>query len=122
MLRGYNDSDPAQSKQACLPLQIFTFLLNQKESEKQIATAQLATGALFFAMRSCEYLHIDKDGNKVSRKTKLLRVRNFRFLKDNKILDINNPESIYNASSVFITFSRGTLFRSNSIAKDDLME
>ena len=58
MLRGYNDSDPAQSKQACLPLQIFTYLLNQKESEKQIATAQLATGALFFAMRSCEYLRV----------------------------------------------------------------
>ena len=55
-------------------------------------------------MRSCEYLYIDKDKNTNSRKTKLLRVKNFRFLKDNEFIDIYSQHSIYNASSVIITF------------------
>ena len=81
-IKGYVDSDPATQKQSCIPLQVFQYLLKNSITSVDIAIAQLTTGALFFAMRSCEYSHTDGDTfeNK-KRKTKILRIRNFRFFK-----------------------------------------
>ena len=41
--------------------------------------SQLATGAFFFAMRSCEHLAVSGE-----RRTKLLQLQNIRFFKKNK--------------------------------------
>ena len=61
---------------------------------------QLTTGALFFGMRSCEYLKVDGE-----RKTKLLRVRNLRFYNNRKEIDkLKNTHLLFQASSVNITF------------------
>ena len=46
-----------------------------------VAMGQLLTGALFFAMRSCEYSSTPKQAEK---KTKLLRLKNLRFFNRDK--------------------------------------
>ena len=104
MLRGYEDSDPMTNKQPCLPLQILHHLLKNAVSVKENTIANLASGAVFFAMRSCEYLHTNKDPDKITRKTKLLRVRNFRFFKDNKPIDLYDKTNLQLSDCVIITF------------------
>ena len=69
-LRGYEDSDPLQKRQACIPLIIFKKLLQDARTPEQLAIAQLSTGALFFAIRSCEYTHTSGDPFGGDRKTK----------------------------------------------------
>mmetsp|Transcript_28009 Transcript_28009/g.50716 ORF Transcript_28009/g.50716 Transcript_28009/m.50716 type:complete len:213 (-) Transcript_28009:511-1149(-) len=54
---------------------------------KDVACGQLAGGAFFYAMRSCEYTKVSGD-----RRTKLLEIRNFEFFRDNKLMDLNHPE------------------------------
>ena len=104
-IKGYVDLDPATKKQSCIPLQVFKYLLENSTSQIDIAIAQLTTGALFFAMRSCEYSHTDGDTiDNQKRKTKILRVRNFRFFNDKKQLDIYDSTGIQNADSIIITF------------------
>ena len=62
---------------------------------------ELCTGALFFAMRSCEYLQVSGP-----RKTKLLTVRNIRFfIKNSEIMKTGpNAKLILTASTVTVTY------------------
>jgi hypothetical protein len=62
--------------------------------------ANLDTGAIFFAMRSCEYNKVPKQEQ---RRTKLLCIRNFRFFKSNKEISISS-KLIREADCVSITF------------------
>ena len=103
-LRGYDDSDPIQKRQSCIPLKIFKNLLKDARTNEETAIAQLTTGALFFAMRSCEYSHTNGDPFGGERKTKLLRIRNIRFFQNTKEISRlhKNLQSI--ATIVQITF------------------
>ena len=56
-------------------------------------------GALFFAMRSCEYSTVL---NNETRKTKILRLRNIRFYKNWK--EVKNKNQFHRADLVKITF------------------
>jgi len=61
---------------------------------------ELTTGALFFGIRSCEYLSINGD-----RKTKLLHIKNLRFYKQRK--EINKSQhatELFQATTISITF------------------
>ena len=61
---------------------------------------ELIVGALFFGMRSCEYSVV-----KGERKTKLLRLRNLKFLRKNKTLPkIKGNKRLLTSSSICITF------------------
>ena len=61
---------------------------------------ELTTGALFFGMRSCEYLTVDGP-----RKTKILRLRNLRFFHQRQeITKTHKSQSIFTATSISITF------------------
>lgn len=62
------------------------------------AAADLAIGAFFFAMRSCEYVHVTG-----SRRTKPLRLRNLRFFRNHKVMDLDDPE-LSSATAISITF------------------
>ena len=62
------------------------------------ATAWLLTGAIFFAMRSCEYLTVQGD-----RKTKQLRLRNIRFYRHGKEILHHDP-TLLNSDYISITF------------------
>jgi hypothetical protein len=67
-------------------------------STAEAATADLAIGAFFFAMRSCEYTHVTG-----SRRTKPLRLRNLRFFKNNKVMALSAPD-LESATAIAITF------------------
>ena len=63
------------------------------------ALGQLASGAFFFRMRSCEFLTV-----RGKHKTKRLKIRNICFFKNNiEITDKTNPLTSY-AETVSITF------------------
>jgi hypothetical protein len=62
------------------------------------AASQLAIGAFFFAMRSCEYTDVSG-----TRRTKPLRLRNIRFFRHNTALDLLDP-ALLSATSLSITF------------------
>jgi hypothetical protein len=62
------------------------------------AASELAVGAFFFAMRSCEYTDVSGP-----RRTKPLRLRNIRFFRQNKALDLLDP-SLTSATAISITF------------------
>ena len=67
---------------------------------KNKVIGQLTTGALFFGMRSCEYLKVEGE-----RKTKLLRLRNLRFYIKHKEIDkIKQTHHLFKASTINITF------------------
>lgn len=104
MIKGYKESDPKTSKQPCLPMKVFMEMCTSSRNKKETITALLCLGALFFAMRSCEYLNVNKDSSKQDRKTKLLQVKNFKFSKHNKPIPISNTSKLQTATSVSITF------------------
>merc|ERR1711974_421962 len=54
--RGYKKEDGAVKHQKWLPLQVFKSIYSNKFSPEDEALGQLISGALFFGMRSCEYL------------------------------------------------------------------
>jgi len=62
------------------------------------ARCELFIGAFFFAMRSCEYVHVQG-----KRKTKLLCIRNIRFFQGKRLVKHSDP-FLHLASSVSITF------------------
>ena len=80
-------------------MSVFKNLLRDNFTPLTQALGQLACGALFFGMRSCEYLTVTG-----TRKTKRLKVRDIRFFKNN--LEIQNKTSpmIKFADTISITF------------------
>ena len=70
-------------------------------SHKELALNQLCIGAIFFAMRSCEYLLTSH--NEDSKRTKTLRMRNIKFKKDGNLLHNNSPDLPF-SDLVIITF------------------
>ena len=68
---------------------------------KDKAIAWLLIGAIFFAMRSCEYLKTCKHED--SKRTKILRTRNLKFKKDGIIIPHSSKE-LTKADMVIITF------------------
>jgi hypothetical protein len=63
---------------------------------------ELAGGAYFWAMHSCEYAKVLKAEQ---RQTKQLCIRNIAFIKDGEVLKHNSP-SLHLADCVSITFKR----------------
>ena len=86
-----------------LPTIVFKKIRRNRTTRKSIAMGQLIIGALFFGMRSCEYVTIK--GKK--RRTKKLLIKDIRFFchrsETRKVL--SNREALLKATSVSITFS-----------------
>ena len=97
-LKGYKNADPSPTPQKALPPSIYREMAAINGTEADVATHQLLRGALFFAMRSCEYLKVSG-----ARRTKLLRLKNIRFFRRRRELPHDHPE-LHLATSVSITF------------------
>ena len=69
-------------------------------SSREKATAWLLTGAIFFAMRSCEYLHTTTESTK---RTKVITVGNIIFKKGTSIVHHSDP-NLHMSDLVRITF------------------
>lgn len=100
IFNGYKKSDPNTSNQCALPLNVFRLLAFNNLSIKNKHIGLLAVGALFFGMRSCEYLRVK---NQDQKQTKLLTLENFHFFKSNRRLDTHSPD-ITKADYLSITF------------------
>ena len=74
--------------------------MNLAFSDQDKAIVWLLIGAIFFAMRSCEYL---KTGPEGSKRTKIIRARNIKFKKNGKVL-LPKIDDISKADYVMITF------------------
>ena len=105
-LKGYSNLDPPPKQQPAIPFivieKMFLFTKDTPSSIKY-AMSQLACGAFFHGMRSCEY---SKTCSKEeSKRTKILILRNFRFYMKGKLLDlIKNQKILHQADFVNITF------------------
>ena len=77
-------------------------------TELQQSHTWLLIGALFFAMRSCEYLRTSSKEN--IKRTKILRLKNIRFKKNGVVLD-QDSKQLKCADIVIITFE----FQKNNI-------
>ena len=97
-LKKYQDEDPGSEGQKALPLQVFRRMINNRITSRDEFLGHLLVGALFFAMRSCEYSKV----NGLPRKTRLLCVRNIVFYIQNKIMERDRDAS--KADYVAITF------------------
>ena len=70
-------------------------------THKELVLSQLCIGAIFFAMRSCEYL--TSTHNEDSKRTKILRMRNIKFKKEGNFLNNISPH-LFSADIAIITF------------------
>ena len=97
--KGYKNHDPKEKHQKAIPLSVIRKLY-EGQTNFELAVADLLTIGIFFCMRSCEYLKVPSHEN---RRTKLLKVHNFRFFSLNDELD-KEKDNLESASSVCITF------------------
>ena len=98
---GYKNQDGAKRKQKALPMMAGRKLKEMAVSSKDEAVAYLIIGAIFFAMRSCEYLRTNHPED--SKRTRILRLRNIMF-KGKGILIGHNNKNLEQVDMVAITF------------------
>ena len=99
-IKGYVNKDPAAKHQKCLPIGVFKKLILNKATNLTTAIGQLTVGALFFGMRSCKYSQVTGE-----RKTKLLRIKDIRFLRGRKEIKKDTSTFYKLATSVSVCFS-----------------
>ena len=80
---GYEDADPPPIQQSPAPIQVFDLIKQEYSCPKDTACSQLIEGALFFGMRSCEYV---KTPGFLKKRTTLLELRDISFYNDKSIL------------------------------------
>ena len=98
---GYFSNDPTPTHKKCLPPSVFRKLLSNTATPLSTAIGQLATGALFFGMRSCEYTKVVG-----SRKTDTSRVRDIRFFNNRREIIKSASLQQEEITSVSISFSK----------------
>ena len=79
-IKAYTNKDPPTQHQACLPLVVWKAIAADDNTKQNEAIGQLIVGALFFAMRSCEF---STTSGAEQKRTKLLTVENIRFFDKN---------------------------------------
>ena len=99
-LKGYKAKDNPTNHQKALVPEIYRFILRHYSKPRELARAHLLSGALFFAMRSCEY---SKTANHDNQKTKPIRPMDVIFRIGNKIIQQGDPK-IFMADTVELTF------------------
>jgi hypothetical protein len=106
----YRNLDADVKQQKVITASILVNMFDHAQTAGGKAAAELAIGTFFFAMWSCEYSHVDG----VCR-TKLLRLRNIRFIKENRTLPLSDPR-LTSADAVTITFEfQNTDVRSETV-------
>jgi hypothetical protein len=100
-LRAYRNQDGSRNKQKALPMTVLRKMHDLAETSWDTAVTHLLIGAIFFAMRSCEYLKTSaRDGEK---RTKITRLRNIMFKKNGRILPHSSSE-LHTADLVRLRF------------------
>ena len=95
-------------KQKALPMMVLRKMMDLSITENQKIQTWLLIGAIFFAMRSCEYLKTTY--KEESKRTKIIRLRNIIFKKNNQVIK-NDTDEIVSADLVIINFE----FQKNNV-------
>ena len=82
--RGYRNADGSKKKQKALPMGVLRKMMELASNPWEEAVSWLLVGAIFFAMRSCEFLMTT--GNESAKRTRILRMRNIEFIKKGRII------------------------------------
>ena len=98
--KGYKNKDPTESQQKALPICVAKQVIQDQATAKAQASGKLIVGAMVFAMRSCEYLHVPASE---TRRTKVLTLHNLRFFQHGKELPHNHSQ-LHAADTIIITF------------------
>ena len=98
---GYRNLDKNVKQQKALLLIVLRQLIKTRSSIENIAIAQLCSGALFFAMRSCEYLRTNIAEEK--RRTKTLRIHNLCFFKKGRQI-VHSDRNLSLAYTITLNF------------------
>ena len=103
LLQGFIKADAPVSCQPALPLAVFRALLRMAHSELDKAVSTLVCGALFFGMRSCEYLKVP--GGAETRQTKKIKIGNIVFRSGREVIPQHSHLCyLQQAETVSITF------------------
>jgi hypothetical protein len=97
-LWGYSASDPGEQLQVAIAGSVLQKFHQLALSAFDKALCELFIGALFFAMRLCEYVKVQGP-----RKMKLLQLKNIRFFQGNSLVPHSDPK-LSTAECVSITF------------------
>ena len=100
-MKGYRNLDGSKHKQKALPLSVIRKIIEVTITQEDLAIAWLLTGAIFFAMRSCEYLNTGRGEG--SKRTQIVRLRNILFKKEGTIIK-HSSDTLSRADMVAITF------------------
>jgi len=96
---GYKRSDPPKRHEKAMPPIVFRYRLRMALHKRARARAHLLGGAVFFAMRSCEYTYVGKQ----DRKTRPIQVKDITFMTGNTVIPHSDPH-LHLAESVTINF------------------
>ena len=103
LFRSFRNKDPEEKQQAvALPMRVLIEMAKLQATETQSSTFQIAIGAIYLCMRSCEYLKVPQSEKK---RTDIVRLRNIILKRNNKILRHDDPNLEY-ADSVTIVFEK----------------
>ena len=97
--KAYREADQPVRHQKALPPDVFRHMLHSATDTRSTAIAQITTGALFYACRSCEYTLVPKK----ERKTRPLRVCDIEFRSGPRIIPHDDPD-IFSAKTVVLKF------------------
>jgi hypothetical protein len=97
-LSGFKSVDPGTIRQKAISINVLKTMLERANTPAEIAAADLAMGAFFYACRSCEYSKV-----KGPRRTKPIRVGDIQFRRGKIIIPHNLPE-LHSAETVSVIF------------------
>ena len=98
--KGYTNKDPSGKQQKPIPISLLREMTERDTKDPGlIAFHQLIMLAVFFAMRSCEYFHIERG----DRRTKPVCLKSFTFRRHLRVLELTDPE-LHLADNVTILF------------------
>ena len=101
-LSSYKSNDGPVHHQKAIPPEVYRWLLRHAQTAREKARAHLLCGALFFAMRSCEYT---KTPHSETQKTRSIRPIDITFRIDAEVIPHHDPR-IWIAKSVVIQFNK----------------
>jgi hypothetical protein len=98
----YIKEDPKPKQRAALPIKVYEFIMKSTLDPVSIAKAELTTGALFYGMRSCEFVDVPA---REQQKTRLVEIRDICFWNSrNEVINQKHRKLKRLATSMSITF------------------
>ena len=88
--QGNRNQDGSQRKQKALPMLVLRRMIKLSNNAWEEAVTWLLVGAIFFAMRLCEYLVTSP--NEGAKRMRILRLKNIQFLRNGKKIGHDHPD------------------------------